>query len=50
MTGDDILSRFPFHYGVYKLVRRSHLRAAIKRGWRFISPHEDGRVLMWVGR
>lgn len=45
MTAESILALFS-RPGVYRLARRSRLYRAIKLGWRVMSVHEDGRVLV----
>ena len=52
MTDDavTILNRFLIKHGIYRLVRRSRLLRAIRYGWKVMSGHEDGRVLVWLGR
>jgi hypothetical protein len=49
-AGEDILANFLRRYGIYRLVRRSRLLRAIRYGWKVMSGHEDGRVLVWLGR
>lgn len=50
MTAEQILSRFPFKEGVYRLFSPAGAEAALQLGWVAVSRHESGRVLMWLDR